>query len=173
MGFRLAPEPKKETTRRKRQGKVDEEGNIGSASFIDSSFSNVGTAAILIAPLDETPGTGSTGLIIENVDFDSVGAAVKDTSGKTLLSGGSKHVDEWATGPVYAADKDRTFSMGGDAPKYKRETSILDGSGKYFERPKPQYEGNSASDFVYLKDLGAQGNVDVPPLPLVPLTCGL
>jgi len=117
---------------------------------------------VLIAPVNSKPGTGSTGVMLENVRFDNVGKAVADTSGKTLLDGGSKRVESWATGPIYSPT--RQFSSGSDSPKYKREISLLDTKGgvegaPYFERPKPQYEGNSASDFVHLKDLGAKGEV--------------
>lgn len=134
-------------------------GSIGSASFIDSSFSSVGTA-VVIKPLDSKPGSGSTGVVLENVAFDSVTTGVADSSGKALLSGGTKHIEGWATGPVYT-DSKRSFSMGGDMPKYKRVQSLLDttkSNAPYYERSKPQYETRSAGDFVHLKDLGAKGD---------------
>ncbi|KAK0746794.1 pectate lyase superfamily protein-domain-containing protein [Schizothecium vesticola] len=157
VGFRLLRENKADSDTSQ---KVKGQANIGSASFIDSSFSGVQTA-VLIAPVNSKPGTGSTGVMLENVRFDNVGKAVADTSGKTLLDGGSKRVESWATGPIYSPT--RQFSSGSDSPKYKREISLLDTKGgvegaPYFERPKPQYEGNSASDFVHLKDLGAKGD---------------
>jgi len=157
-------EDKASGSKSKRQ-KNNAKGNIGSASFIDSSFSGVETA-VMIAPLKSEPGSGSTGLMLENVKFTNVGKGVADTAGKTLLSGGSKRVESWATGPIYSPK--REFSMGADAPKYKREISLLDTKGglegaPYFERPKPQYEGNSASDFVHLKDLGAKGEFTSSP----------
>lgn len=162
VGFRLLQEEKKATgSKSKRQAENSKEGHIGSASFIDSSFSDVGTA-VLIAPLNSNPGTGSTGVVLENVVLANVKTAVADTSGKALLAGGSKRVKSWATGPVYAASKNREFFAGDDLPEYKREISLLDTKGgvdgaPYFERPKPQYEGHPASDFVHLKDLGAKG----------------
>ena len=157
MGFQLIPEPPDP----KKPPKKNQQGNIGSASFIDSSFSGVGTA-VLIAPLNERPGTNSTGVVLENVVFSSVKAGVADNKGKTLLAGGSKRIDSWATGPIY--NPKRTFSMGGDAPKYKREVSLLDTRGgvagaPYYERPKPQYEDKPASAFVNLKSLGVEGNL--------------
>lgn len=163
VGFRLLQEDKTSGTKSKRQ-KNNAKGNIGSASFIDSTFSGVETA-VVIAPLKSEPGSGSTGLMLENVKFENVGKGVADTAGKTLLAGGSKRVQNWATGPIYSPK--REFSIGADAPKYKREVSLLDGEGAYFERPKPQYEGNSASDFVHLKDLGAKGmHISLPLLAL-------
>jgi hypothetical protein len=141
-------------------------GNIGSSSFIDSSFSDVGTA-VVIAPLDPEPGTGSTRVVLENVAFSNVQTGVADSSGTAFLAGGSKHVNSWATGPVYAGGKAREFSVGKDVPEYKRDVSLLDTKGgvegaPYYERPKPQYEGHPASDFVHLKDLGAKGAYYLP-----------
>ena len=149
-------------------------GNIGSSSFIDSSFSDVGTA-VVIALLDPKPGTGNTGVVLENVAFSNVQTGVADSSVKALLAGGSKRVSSWVTGPVYAGGKDRQFSGGEDVPEYKRDVSLLDTKGgiegaPYYERPKPQYDGHPASDFVHLKDLGAKGTYNLHSLTCMPLT---
>jgi hypothetical protein len=162
VGFKLLKEEKNSTSRSvKRQAKNNEEGNIGSASFIDSSFSNVETA-VLVAPVNSKPGTGSTGVVLENVILTNVKTGVADTSGKALLAGGTKRVKSWATGPVYSNIQERDFSAGADVAEYKRDPSLLDTKNgaegaPYFERPKPQYEGHSAGEFVHLKDLGAKG----------------
>ncbi|KAL4733150.1 hypothetical protein BDV11DRAFT_175970 [Aspergillus similis] len=47
----------------------DDSGNIGSASFIDSKFTDV-TTAIVMAPASEDPGSGTTGLILDNTKID-------------------------------------------------------------------------------------------------------
>ncbi|KAL7624109.1 hypothetical protein AAE478_005666 [Parahypoxylon ruwenzoriense] len=143
IGFRLLPEDDSGSS----------PGHIGSSSFIDSSFENVGTA-VLIAPLDSKTGSGSTGVVLENVDISNVQKVVADTAGQTLLEA-ADHIDSWVAGPVYTPE--REFYMGKET-KYTRESSLLDDSGAYFERPKPQYEGNSVGDFVNLKDLGAKGD---------------
>lgn len=116
--------------------------------------------AVLIAPLNSKPGSGSTGVVLENVDMVNVAKPVADTSGQTLLAPRDK-VDLWVSGPVYSPE--REFYMGKDGPSYKREPSLLDKNGAYFERAKPQYEGNSAGDFVHLKDLGATGECNSKP----------
>lgn len=137
------------------------DGNIGSCSFLDSQFTNVGTA-IQIAPPSSTPGSGTTGLILENVGLSGVTKAVADSSGNTLLSGVA-HVEAWAIGPVHDGSG-RTFAMGRDVTPYPRVEALLDtknglANAPYFERPKPQYEGNSVSDFVSLKASGAMGSL--------------
>jgi hypothetical protein len=152
VGFKLLPEEEKDGGRRKRQAKK-ENGNIGSASFMDSTFSNVGTA-ILIGPPNDEPGTNSTGVILDNVKFDGVQKAVADTSGNTLLSS-TGSVDHWVIGPVYSPD--REFVSGRAVGGHNRIRSLLDSSGRYYERSKPQYESTPASPFVHLKDTGAKG----------------
>ncbi|KAM7195859.1 pectin lyase-like protein [Rhypophila sp. PSN 637] len=146
VGFRLLPDENSTAP-----------GHIGSATFLDSTFSNVGTA-VLIAPLNSAAGSGSTGVVIDNVVFNSVSKAVADTSGKTLLSASGK-VASWVAGPVYAGTGGkREFYTGKTGPTYAREKTLLDSSGSYFQRAKPQYENRGVGDFVHLKDMGAAGD---------------
>ncbi|KAI4613082.1 hypothetical protein J4E83_007493 [Alternaria metachromatica] len=135
-------------------------GNIGSASFLDSSFNNVKTV-VQISPPTSTVGSGSTGLILENIKLSGVGTTVADTGGKTILAGSSSKIDEWAMGPVYkgsADKKDRKFTTGEKVGSFRRHSTLVDSDGAYFERPKPQYEDRSVGDFVHIKDLGAKGD---------------
>jgi hypothetical protein len=144
-GFKLMPD-------------AGQTGDIGSAAFLDSSFTNVGTV-IEMAPPSSLPGTGTTGIILENVAFSSVTKGVADTSGATILAGSSGKIDHWAMGPVYSGDGTRTFSSGAKIGSYRRAQQLInDATGAYYERPKPQYERNPVSDFVHVKDFGATGN---------------
>lgn len=137
--------------------KVNSGGHIGSVSVIDSSFQSVGTG-ILMAPLNSKPGGGSTGVIVDNVDFGNVAKAVADTAGAVLLAASGK-IGHWVVGPVYSADGTRTFSTGQvDTGGFQRQGLLLDSKGAYFERAKPQYEGHSVSDFLHVKDFGARGD---------------
>ncbi|KAI0097347.1 glycoside hydrolase family 55 protein [Nemania sp. FL0031] len=134
-------------------------GNIGSLSIIDSSFTNIGTAAVVISPPTSAPGSGSTGVILEKVSLSGVPVAVQDTSGKTLLSGSSSLIDQWALGPVYEGSTTaRSFSQGGKIGNYRRHSTLVDENGLYFERPKPQYQSYSVGDFIHIKDLGVTGD---------------
>ncbi|KAK4203018.1 pectate lyase superfamily protein-domain-containing protein [Triangularia verruculosa] len=156
VGFRLLQDDKKATKRQTVQGN-NATGNIGSASFIDSTFRNVKTV-VLIAPPNKTPGSGSTGVIVENVACQGVSQVVADTSGATLLSPpASGVVEHWALGPVYKESKPE-FSMGGKIGTFRRQQGLLDPQGAYFERAKPQYEGRPVGDFVHVKDFGARGD---------------
>lgn len=137
----------------------DPSGSVGSASIMDSSFTNVGTA-VLVSPPPAAVGSRTTGLVLENVALSGVPAVVADTSGTTHLSGaGQSLVDQWVLGPVYAGSASaRSFSTGGKVGRYRRDGGLVDSSGNYFERPKPQYEGRAVGDFVHIKDFGAVGD---------------
>ncbi|CEJ92799.1 hypothetical protein VHEMI08429 [[Torrubiella] hemipterigena] len=74
------------------------DGFVGSASFMDSKFDNVATAIMMGVPEDK-PGTGTTGVVLENVEFTNVNAGIVDTSGTTRLTGGSRHIASWVAGP--------------------------------------------------------------------------
>ncbi|OIW23390.1 pectin lyase-like protein [Coniochaeta ligniaria NRRL 30616] len=138
-GFKLVPD-------------AGQTGNTGSASIIDSSFTNVGTVAV-VTPPSSKPGSGSTGLVLENVALSGVTKAIADTTGKTLLAQSSGIVDEWVLGPVYEGSAaDRSFSTGGKIGTYRRQQGLVDGNGAYFERAKPQYESLAVGDFVHVKD---------------------
>ncbi|KFY31396.1 hypothetical protein V493_01147 [Pseudogymnoascus sp. VKM F-4281 (FW-2241)] len=133
-------------------------GNIGSASILDSSFTNVETM-VIINPVSSTPGTGSTGVILENIALSGVTVAVADTTGTTLLAASSDLIVEWGLGPVYeGSTSSRTFSQGEKIGSYRRHASLLDAEGAYFERAKPQYEDRVLTDFVHVKDFGATGD---------------
>ncbi|KAK4144852.1 pectate lyase superfamily protein-domain-containing protein [Dichotomopilus funicola] len=118
----------------------DGTGNIGSVAVMDSSFSKVGTAGIVIAPPSSDVGSGSTSVVLENVQLSGVAAAVQDTAGTVHLSGSDGTVGEWV----------------GD---HRRNAGLLDNfTGAYFERAKPQYEDRSVDDFVHVRDYGATGD---------------
>lgn len=63
----------------------DGTGNIGSVSLIDSIFINIKKAAIVVGPVSSEPGSGTTGLVLDNVNL---GGHVVDSAGKELLASG-------------------------------------------------------------------------------------
>ncbi|KAK1911450.1 hypothetical protein P3342_012751 [Pyrenophora teres f. teres] len=154
-GFKLVPDSGSGSS----GGSTAAPGNIGSASFLDSSFNNVKTV-VVVEPPSKSPGSGTTGLVLENIKLSGVSAAVVDNAGATIL-GASSNIDQWTYGPTYkgsADTKDRDFVTGTKVGDFRRHSKLLDGKGAYFERAKPQYEDRSVGDFVHLKDLGARGD---------------
>ena len=155
-GFKLVPETGSSSTGQT----VAAPGNIGSASFLDSSFTNVKTIVVITPPTSK-PASGSTGLILENIKLSGVGAAVADTTGRTILAGSTDRIDEWAMGPIYAGSADakaRTYSTGSKIGSFRRDKALVDNNEAYFERAKPQYENLGVGDFVHAKDLGCKGD---------------
>lgn len=145
IGFKLMPD-------------AGQTGNVGSASFMDSTFTGV-TTVVQIGPTSSALGSGSTGIILENVVLSSVSRGVADSSGATLLAGTAGKIDHWALGPVYTGAGTRSFSMGGKIGTYQRAQQLINpNTGAYFERARPQYESSSVGDFVHVKDFGAKGD---------------
>lgn len=152
VAFRLESEAEDDIKRKRADDTSG--GKIGSISIYDSSFSGADTV-VLIAPPSAQKGSGSTGIVIENTKFTSIGKAVADTSGKTILKASGK-IDHWALGPIYSPE--REFSEGDRIDGFRRDPGLLDKDGNYFERMKPQYEDMAVSDFLHVKDFGAKGN---------------
>ena len=151
------------------------DGNIGSVSFMDSTFSNIKTSAIIMGAPSKDPGTGTTGLILDNV---RLGGNVADNSGNQLLASGyyksvsllllpgdydTGLADQTLVGCWFCLPKRHPHVetgpgriRPGEDPS-RRAADGLDVS-PYFERKRAQYEDKSASDFVHLKDGGAKGD---------------
>ncbi|KAM6513794.1 hypothetical protein FALCPG4_015007 [Fusarium falciforme] len=144
VGFRLL-----------REG-VTEEGHVGSASFVDSSFSNVSTA-ILVAPPKREAGSASTGIVLDNVVFEKVERAVAGINGATLLEVSPK-VEYWVLGPVYSPAREFSWGSNTTSRPHRRQAGLLDSDGAFFERAKPQYGDRMLSEFVHLTDFGAKGD---------------
>ncbi|KAK6522110.1 hypothetical protein TWF281_002677 [Arthrobotrys megalospora] len=123
---------------------------IGSITVLDSVFASV-PIAILTA--------GRTNINLDNVEIVDCGIVVGKPGGPTILAGGNRVIASWMTGRLYDAydSKGTTFT---GVPKYvpTKPGVLLDSSGSFFVRSKPQYESLSASSFLNVKSAGAQGN---------------
>lgn len=128
---------------------------MGSTSIIDSVFRNTNTA-VLISPLKQATGSGSTGITLDNVKFEGVERPVAEESGSTLLAVSGK-VSHWIVGPIYSSN--RYFSTGnGYSKAYPRQHGLVDPKGAFFERGKPQYQTRDVAEFYHVKDFGAKGD---------------
>jgi len=140
----------------------DGTGNIGSVYIMDSKFANVGTA-ILIKPASQDPGTGTTGITLDNVAFSGVQHYVYDTENKEYVQNAPSSVDTWTLGPVYFKGTTRDFSLGYSFATPREPSLVGAGNGlpkaPFFERGKPQYESVDASAFVHVKDHGCKGKL--------------
>ncbi|KAI9726453.1 MAG: hypothetical protein M1828_001275 [Chrysothrix sp. TS-e1954] len=127
---------------------------VGSVLIQDSKFSNTPAAIITSFAKNSLPASGGT-MIIDNVDFTGSKNAVQDASGSTILAGG-KVVQSWGQGRQYVGSSPTRIQGPITAPS--KPAGLLDGSGKVYERSRPQYENVPASSFVSVKAAGAKGD---------------
>lgn len=130
---------------------------VGSVILMDSTMTNT-PVGIKMAFTDSSGSSTTNGtLVIDNVDFSSdVPVAVESYSGTTILAGNTK-VDLWRQGQEYTGTSgSRVQDTVSSAPS--KPAAMLDSSGNFFERSKPQYESYAASAFVSIKSKGAAGD---------------
>ncbi|KAK3682422.1 pectate lyase superfamily protein-domain-containing protein [Podospora appendiculata] len=131
----------------------------GSVTLLDSSFTNVGTAILTAWSSTSSPATAGS-LVLENIALTNVPVAVQGPSG-TLLSGssGAVTIPAWGNGHSYtpaAAGGPREFA--GVVTANARPAALLDNTGRYYTRSKPQYESTPASSFISVRSSGARGD---------------
>ncbi|KAK6356098.1 hypothetical protein TWF718_000473 [Orbilia javanica] len=123
---------------------------IASITVLDSFFASVPIAILT---------SGQTNIQIDNTEIIDCNIVVGKPGGPTILAGGNRIIQSWVTGRVYDS-YDSTGSSFTGVPKYipPKSAGLLDPSGKFFVRSKPQYEGLAAGSFYNVKSAGAQGD---------------
>lgn len=131
---------------------------VGSAIFLDSSFTNTNTALQIGAPTS----TGKVTLNLFNVVLSGVSTGVQYKDGRTLLAGGSQTIKAWGVGKRYDTNKGEAAGVYQEGGFYSHTPDIspsLLGANGFFARSKPQYEGLAADRFINLKSaFGAAGD---------------
>ena len=126
---------------------------VASELIVDWTISNTPVAFDMV----DGPAQTNT-LILENIHTNNVGIIVRD-AGATVLAGssGSKTIANWVQGRVY---KGTTASRNHGPLSYTttRSSALTDSSGKWYNRPRPQYGDVPISNFVSVKDHGAKGD---------------
>lgn len=144
----------------------------GSFVIQDSVFTNVATAAVLTTfSANSTPAVAGT-LVMDNNEFINTPNAVAYPNG-TVIVPGNQVVPMFMQGRVYSAfDSQEQFGnltcyepaanyarvqqvMATSVPK---PASLLDSTGKIYERGKPQYEGLPYTSFISIKTFGCTGD---------------
>jgi hypothetical protein len=148
----------------------------GTGSFLlQDAIIEQTTIGILIAPPVGGEAKRTTNILLDNVAFSGVCTPVKDSSGKTILTGASPLViDIWALGDshynAYATanptGQEMIYSSGTLLTSTRLPNLTIPNSKNsyasnwYFTRNKPQYETHSASEFINMKQY-AKGYVFV------------
>ncbi|KAK6507623.1 hypothetical protein TWF481_006049 [Arthrobotrys musiformis] len=128
---------------------------VGSIVVLDSSFASVPVGILT---------SDRTNIYLENLKLDSVSSVVTVFWGPSILSGnGIGIIDSWGTKTKYTnfGQVQPSTGNGNILPQIQRSSQLLDSSGKYFERSRPQYETLGASSFVSAKSFGAVGDGEV------------
>jgi glucan 1,3-beta-glucosidase len=131
--------------------------NVGSITFFDSEITNT-PIGIITSRTDKSHPAAAGSLYLENVKLNNVGTAIQGPNGTSYLAGssGAFTIEAWADGHRYLP-YGPAAARGRIAPT-KRPASLLDDSGKYYERSKPQYGDIPLSQFLSARDLGATGD---------------
>lgn len=109
----------------------------GSITVLDSHFNGVPYAITIASLGDEQPNIVLDNLLVENSD-----AVVLVSGGDTILPGsaGALYFNSWASGYRYLPDGSGGKMTGFVDPAPDKPSSLLDGTGAYFQQSKPQYE---------------------------------
>ena len=130
--------------------------NVGSITFFDSEINNT-PIGIVTARTDASEPAAAGSLYLENIKLNNVGVAVLGPNGTYLAgSSGASVISAWADGHRYVPNGP-VEARGSIAPS-KRPAALIDASGKYYERSKPQYGSVPLSQFLSARDLGCAGD---------------
>lgn len=128
---------------------------VGSLIVQDSTFSNtpIGIATAYDPAQQGTNGT----LIIDNCDFsDNVPSAIQNTGTQKTVLEGNKKVASFVQGRAYTGTNGEPVQGERDAPT--KPPVLLDDSGKFFVKSKPQYADVPAAKFISVATHGAVGD---------------
>ncbi|EHL02584.1 putative Glucan 1,3-beta-glucosidase [Glarea lozoyensis 74030] len=129
---------------------------VGSILLVDSKISNtpIGISTAYSTSEGATNGT----LIIDNVDFSAnCPVAVSNAGNRATVLGGNQKVSLWGQGREYLSPNAGQSNQGPLAAPAKPGV-LLDGSGRFFTRSRPQYEAVPVSSFKSVKAAGARGD---------------
>lgn len=130
--------------------------SVGSVVLIDSDISNT-PVGVAFGNKDATGPAAANSLALENVRLSNVAVAVQGPGKTTVLPGssGKKTIAAWGRGHAYNPEGPTTFE--GDIKANSRPAGLVSGTD-FYERSKPKYELNWASDFVSVRTAGAKGD---------------
>ena len=100
-------------------------------------------------------------IVIDNLNIQNVEFLVY-VSGSTnylLVPGNTLNVKSWAMGKRYTSIEDSgSYQIGFIDPAPSKPAALLDGTGKFYTRSKPQYENLSAGSFIIVTANGVSND---------------
>lgn len=129
---------------------------VGSAIIMDALITNTPVFVKTAMTSSSSPHTTNS-LILDNIKLQNVATAVQGASG-ALVSGVS-YIQSWGQGQFYLDKSGKgTFQQGNINKVPTKPAVLLDSTGAFFARPRPQYEKYLVSDFISVKSQGAKGD---------------
>lgn len=132
--------------------------NVGSIVLLDSTISNTPVGVLTRHSASSTPATGGS-LIMDNVALNNVPKAIANTSGGTILNGGTTTIAVWGQGHSYTGTSSAMSNVQATLSRpFAKPSVLLDSTGKVFEKSKPTYQTVPASSFISVRSHGAKGD---------------
>lgn len=127
--------------------------SVGSVILIDSEATSTDTVV-----LSQHTKNADGSLIIENLKINRVGHTVVDLQGNSLVAGSTRSttIKSFIQGTVY---KDQTTGQYLETSgSLSRPQALVDSSGAYWTKSRPQYEQYSSGCFSSVREFGAKGD---------------
>lgn len=126
---------------------------VGSVVLLDSDVNSVGTLFVA-----EHNKTADGSIVLENISLNEVKIAIMSHTGETVLPGSKHHtkIGSFIQGNIYKTEAVGAYVE--TSEPLKRPKALLERSGKYFTRDRPQYEQIPSSLFSSVRDYGAIGD---------------
>lgn len=129
----------------------DVRSGIGSVLLMDSTITDTDTGILLnSAPLPAGDDTSNT-LLLDNVRLVNTPKAVAALTGETMLAGGTTTITSFGRGSRYNDASGTPQYVMNEIPNVRKDASLLDGEGRFFEKSRPQYEQLAVGDFASVK----------------------
>lgn len=108
--------------------------------MVDSHFDGVPYAITIAREKDQQPS-----VVLDNLLVENSASVVLISGGDTLLDGSTDalYFDSWVSGYQFLPDGSGEKRTGFVNPSPKKPQQLLDNSGAYYRRAKPQYESES------------------------------
>ncbi|KAF4152017.1 hypothetical protein CNMCM6069_002746 [Aspergillus lentulus] len=112
----------------------------GSIAVVDSHFNGVPYAITIAHTADEQPN-----IVLDNLLIENPASVVLISGGETILPGstGALYFNSWVSGYRFLPDGSAGKSNGFINPAPIKPSLLVDGSGAFFRKPKPQYVGET------------------------------
>lgn len=108
--------------------------------MVDSHFNGVPYAITIAEKDDQRPS-----IVLDNLLVEDSASVVLVSGGDTILAGSTaaQYFNSWVSGYQFLPDGSGGKTTGFVNPTPDKPSSLLDSSGAYFRKAKPQYEGET------------------------------